>query len=163
MVLGKKNRQSKYRTFEAIFVALVERSDMVIVMDPRNGAPRVATVKRLSESARKDSDSVMALCGLPRRPEPNAPALDDVLVRVSAAKVPWQDLPGAPQPRAPEVESRRGYIRRSARHVHWLSVCLIACYNNEWSYSNRLAILSVERCVRRRRPGSNDSAPRRSA
>ena len=63
MVLGKEQLKNEYRTFEAIFVGLAERSDMVIVMDPRNGAQKVSTVKRLSQVQTKDGDMVMALCG----------------------------------------------------------------------------------------------------
>ena len=59
MVLGKEKLTNEHRTFEAIFVGLVERSDMVIVVDPRNGAQKVSTVKRLSEAQRKDGDMVM--------------------------------------------------------------------------------------------------------
>ena len=74
---------------------------MVMVMDPNSGAQKVSTEGRPSESHRKDSDMVMALCGLPWRPMPDKPALDEVPVRVSAeSKVPWQDLPDAPKPRA---------------------------------------------------------------
>ena len=55
----------------------------------------------------------MALQGLPWRPKPDEPALDEVPVRVSAeSAVPRQDLPDAPRLRAPEIESRRVYIRR---------------------------------------------------
>ena len=44
---------------------------------------------------------IMALCGLPRRQRPDNPALDEVSVRVSAgSKVPQQNLPDAPRPRA---------------------------------------------------------------
>ena len=106
MVLGKKMEIS-YRTDEPIFVGLVEKSDLVIVMDTINEAQRVATGKRMCESHRKDGDMVMALCGLPSRPKPDEPALDEVPLRVSAeSKVPWRDLPDAAKPRAPEVESR---------------------------------------------------------
>ena len=39
--------------------------------------------------------------------------MDEVPVRVSAeSRVPRHDLPAAPRPRAPEVESRRVYIRK---------------------------------------------------
>ena len=61
MVLGKKLLKHENND-EAIFVRLVERSDTVIVMEPRNGA-QVSTVKRLSEGQRKDGDVIMALCG----------------------------------------------------------------------------------------------------
>ena len=63
---------------------MTERSDMVIVMDPRHGAQRVAAVQRLSDIRRKDGDMVMALCGGPWRPPPDEPAWDEVPVRVSA-------------------------------------------------------------------------------
>ena len=82
MVLGKKKQKNEYRTFDAIFVGLVERSDMVIVMSPQHGAQRVATVKRLPESQRKDGEMVMALRGLPWRPKPEDPMMDEVPVCV---------------------------------------------------------------------------------
>ena len=41
MVLGKKKQKAEYRTFEAIFVGLVERSDMLVVMDPEKGPRRL--------------------------------------------------------------------------------------------------------------------------
>ena len=70
-------------------------------------------MKRLSGSRRKHGDMVMALCGIPWRPKPDEPALGEVPARVSAeSKVPWQDLPDAPKPRAPEVESGRVCIRK---------------------------------------------------
>ena len=105
VVLGKKNMKNEHGMFEAIFVGLDERSEMVNVMDPRNEAQGVATGKCRKVQG-KDGDMDMALRGLPWRPEPDTPALDEVPVRVSAeSKVPWQDLPDAPEPRAPEVES----------------------------------------------------------
>ena len=112
MVLGKEKLTNEHRTFEAIFVGLVERSDMVIVMDPRNGAQKVSTFKRLSEAQSKDGGMVMALCGLPWRPKPDEPASNEVPVRVPAgSKVPQRNLPGVPGLRAPDVESRRVHIR----------------------------------------------------
>ena len=80
MVLGKKKMKSEYRTFPAIFACLVERSDMLIVIDPENGAQRVSSVKRLSETDRRDGEMVLALKGLPWRPRPDEPALDEVPV-----------------------------------------------------------------------------------
>ena len=60
MVLGKKKSkndyrtfENDYRTFEAIFDGLAEESDEAIVMDPRNGARKVSTVKRLSEDQKE--------------------------------------------------------------------------------------------------------------
>ena len=82
MALGKKLK-NKYRAFEAIFVGLVERSDMMSVIDSKNGAQKVSAVQRPSESQREDGD-IMALCGLPWRPKPDEPAQDEVPVRVSA-------------------------------------------------------------------------------
>ena len=38
MVLGKEKLKNESRTFEAIVVGMVERLDMVIVVDPRHGA-----------------------------------------------------------------------------------------------------------------------------
>ena len=103
VLLGKKLVNEYERTFVAIFVGMVERFDMVIVMDPRKGARKVSTVKRLSEAQRKDCDMVMALCGLRWRPKPEEPALDEVPVRVSAeSEVPQSNLPDVPRRRVPE-------------------------------------------------------------
>ena len=56
---------------------------------------------------------IMALCGLPWRPKPDEPALEEVPLCVSAeSKVPQQNLPDVSRTRAPEVESRRVYIRQ---------------------------------------------------
>ena len=115
-----RSREKVCRTFEAIIVGLVERSDMVIVMHPR----------RLSESQRKDGDMVMALRGLPCRPKPDEPALDEVPVRVSVElKVAWQNLPDAPNPMASEVERRRvcsSARRRNYESMGTLKVAFIA-------------------------------------
>ena len=46
-------------------MCLAERSDMLIVIDPVNGAQRVSSVKRLPEADRKDGEMVLALKGLP--------------------------------------------------------------------------------------------------
>ena len=70
---------------------------------------------------------IIALCGLPWRPKPDEPALDEVPVLVSAeSKVPQEKLPDAPRQRASEVESRRVYIRekKELRKCGYADACL---------------------------------------
>ena len=102
MVLDRVKLKNKERTFEAIFVGLVERSDMLSVIDSKNGAQKVSTVQRLSESQGEAGD-IMALCGLPWRPKTDEPTWDGVPARVSA----WPKAT-ARLARCAEAEGSRG-------------------------------------------------------
>ena len=93
MTLGKTRMKSEYRCFEAIFLGLVAKSDMLIVGN-QDGCVKVACVKPLSPGQRRDADVLLGHVGLPWRPNlPGAPN-EEVPLRVSAWPViEEEDLP----------------------------------------------------------------------
>ena len=112
LTLGKKKIKAEYRTFVAIFVALAERSDMLIVLDEA-GAHRVASVKRLSPESRADPALIDKVKGLPWRPKQAEPDATEVPMRISAEPVIAEAfLPPPLKLRAPELSKRQLYIRR---------------------------------------------------
>ena len=115
MSLGKRRLKSEYRTFEAIYLGLAERSDMLIVGNV-DGCQRVATVKRLPPSSRRDGDLIKALKGVPWRPRPGIvrePGVREVPVCIHADPVVGDDeLPEKAKPRNYASGPRRVYIRR---------------------------------------------------
>ena len=80
-----------------IFVCLVERSDVVIVMDPRNGAQMVSAVQRLSWRC------VYFLGDQSQMNQPRT-EFQSVCLRNWGCRGETWDVP---RPKAPEVESRR--------------------------------------------------------
>ena len=115
MSLGKRRLKSEYRTFEAIYLGLAERSDMLIVGNA-DGCQRVATVKRLPPSSRRDAELIKALKGVPWRPRPGVaqePGAQEVPVCIHADPVVRDDeLPQKVKPRSCTSGPRRVYIRR---------------------------------------------------
>ena len=62
IVVGKRKLKQEYRCFDALFVALEERTGMLVVATPE-GCYRVAAVTRLPKSQRGDADLVKKVCG----------------------------------------------------------------------------------------------------
>ena len=112
MTLGKRRMKSEYRCFEAIFLGLVARSDMLIVGN-KDGCFRVACIKRLAPSQRRDADMLLGVVGVPWRPKPRGEPGAEVPLRVSAEPVvEEEELPKVVKPTVPDVSGRQVYIRR---------------------------------------------------
>ena len=115
MSLGKRRLKSEYRTFEAIYLGLAERSDMLIVGNA-DGCQRVATVKRLAPSSRRDGEMIKALQGVPWRPRPGIerePGVQEIPVCIHADPVVGEnELPQKAKPRSHATGPRRVYIRK---------------------------------------------------
>ena len=115
MSLGKRRLKSEYRTFEAIYLGLAERSDMLIVGNA-DGCQRVATVKRLTPSSRRDGEMIKALQGVPWRPRPGIerePGVQEIPVCIHADPIVGEDeLPEKAKPRSHATGPRRVYIRK---------------------------------------------------
>ena len=112
--LGKKRMKSEYRCFEAIFLGLVARSDMLIVGN-KDGIFKVACVKRLAPGQRQDADMLLGIVGVPWRPNPHgAPGGEgEVHLRISLPpEVEEEELPKVVKPIVPDVTARQVYIRR---------------------------------------------------
>jgi len=112
MTLGKRRMRSEYRCFDAIFLGLVARSDMLLVGN-QDGCFKVACVKRMSPGQRRDADMLLGLVGLPWRPNPQGAPGEEAPLRVCAEPViEEEELPRAVKPVVPDVTRRQVYIRK---------------------------------------------------
>ena len=74
---GKRRSKLEDRWHPGLYIGIADRSDEVLVMDA-SGVHKARTCKRLDERARVDSGLLNSVTGLPWRPVPGDPAVEEV-------------------------------------------------------------------------------------
>ena len=95
---GKRRSRLEDRWHPGIFCGIVDRSDEVLVSDS-SGVRKARILKRLDERDRVDAELLNAVKGLPWRPVPGDPSVEEVPVTShldAPAVVPEAQLPSIP-------------------------------------------------------------------